>query len=169
MSDLLFAKSLQWTCWDPSNLLTAMLHNLLSEWGHARSIRTQLTRAVKLSEIELLLAVRRIDLAAWGLWESEQYPAVCASLAVAAKLQNPPLRLCFVAPELGEHVGLLTEAGGQVVTCQLHRLQSLLPRILGACRLSHQGSHPLTSGLVDRLPWGHVAPADPEADVVRPW
>ncbi len=92
MSDLLFAKSLQWTCWDPSNLLSAMLHNLLSEWGHARSIRTQLTRAVELSEIELLLSVRRIDLAAWGLWNSEQCPGVCASVAMVAKLENPPLR-----------------------------------------------------------------------------
>ncbi len=154
MPDSLFGKTLQWACWDNRNLLSALLHAHLNDWGKRQSVTTRLTRIADLAEYELVLTRRSVGLAVWALWEAEYAEAVCLSLAAICDQSSPPIRICFVAPEVAEHVGLLTEAGGQVVVSHLHRLPLVLPKILAACQLTERGSHPLTAGLIERLPLG---------------
>ncbi len=61
--------------------------------------------------------------------------------------------VCFVPTTLEESAGLLMEAGAQIVVSQLPSWQQALPSLLKKVPLCYSGTHPLTKGLVDRLPW----------------
>lgn len=130
-----------------------MLHKILTDWARTASIRIRLTRVASLGDYEHCVARQTVGLAVWALWEKESVEELCASLAAAKAVARPPLRLCYIVPELAEHTGLLAEVGGQVVMSDLPRLQTALPKILKSCQLASHGYHPLTGGLVERLPW----------------
>ena len=152
MADLLFGKALNWTCWDDRNLLTTRLHSLLNEWASDRSVKVRLTRLEKL-EYYAQLRSQQIGLAAWALWEETLLESLCQTLAVIQAHSPAPICICYVVPELAEHVAILTEAGAQIVVSQLPSLESALSKALASVHLSNHGFHPLTGGLVERLPW----------------
>ena len=87
------------------------------------------------------------------LRQSGEIPAACKSLWRFRGRLEQPICACFVAPELIDHVPLLLESGAHIVISQLDTWQRALTRILNRASLSKQGFHPLTGGLVDRLPW----------------
>lgn len=153
MSDLLYGKTLNWMCWDSSNLLTAMLQATLTDWAEPKTVKLRLSRVAELSDFEKRLALETVGLAVWALWDDESLERVCGSLSAVRDSSQSPVRVCFVVPELARHVSLLTEAGGQIVVSQLHSLPAMMLKILDHCQLADHGYHPLTSGLVDRLPW----------------
>ena len=153
MTDLLHGKTLNWTSWDTSNLLTALLHTTLTEWAKPKSVKLRLSRVAELPDYDKLFSRGTIGLAVWALWDDESLERVCGSLASVRDSSQSPVRVCFVVPELARHVGLLAEAGGQIVVSQLHSLPAMMLKILDHCQLADHGYHPLTSGLVDRLPW----------------
>lgn len=156
MSELLFGKALNWTCWDDQQVLTAQLNKVLVAWAAGQAIKVRLDRVESLDEYGPALAKQPVGLAAWALWGDEALEPLCLSLATARDLPQPPLRVCYVAPELSECLAILCEAGAQIVISQLTSLEAALAKALPGVRLSNHGFHPLTGGLWERLPWSEV-------------
>jgi len=156
MSELLFGKALNWTCWDNRQVLTTQLNKVLVAWAAGHAVKVRLNRVDKLEDYGPALAKQPVGLAAWALWSDEALESLCLSLAAARELPHPPLCVCYVAPELAECIAILCEAGAQIVISQLPSLESALAKALPGIRLSNHGFHPLTGGLWERLPWTEV-------------
>ncbi len=154
MSELLFGKALNWTCWDHRNVLTALLDATLKNWSAEQNIKSRLTRVEHLEDQLQALSVHPIGLSAWALWDEESLETLCHTLLAVREMPRPPLRVCYLAPELAEYVAILSEAGAQIVFSQLPSLEAVLSKALSEVTLSQHGFHPLTGGLLERLPWG---------------
>ncbi|MEZ6133423.1 MAG: hypothetical protein R3C53_00800 [Pirellulaceae bacterium] len=152
----LVGQALNWASWDQTNVITAMLSSVLAQWGRENGVTMRLTRVESISHFADHISHQIVGLAAWSVWDVASLESVCGSLAAIGRRADSPTRVCYVAPELAGSIGLLAEAGAQIVTDQQHDLQSGLMRVLGHCRLTNHGFHPLTRGLVDRLPWPGV-------------
>lgn len=156
MSDLLYGKALHWTSWDNSNVFTARMHAMLDEWATRQSVKVRLTRVEDLRLYQQNMGLRATGLAAWALWDETQLEQLCLTLAAIRSQSRPPLSVCYLVPELAEHVAILVESGAQIVVSQLPSLETALSKLLPRVALSTHGFHPLTGGLVERLPWGEV-------------
>ena len=152
MSELLRGKALHWTCWDDRHLLTAQLQTLLSDWGKIQSIKSHFTSVDNLAHYESLLGKQHFGLSAWAVRDESPLEQLCLILSAARAHPQSPLQICYLAPELAEHIPLLAEAGAQIVLSQLTSLESTLSRLLPRVALSTMGFHPLTGGLIERLP-----------------
>jgi hypothetical protein len=166
MSELLTGRCLNWICFDQRGLLAAHLNDLLEEWTSAdsRSTDSALSQRMVLHATEWTgdlwriplrscLASNGIGLAAWSISDAAEFEAACRSLRVTREAAQPVQRLSLLAPELTELLPILLEAGAQTVVSQLPSLQKELVQLLTHARLSNRGYHPLTSGLLERLPW----------------
>lgn len=175
MSDLLCGKCLNWACLDRAGVFATHLRDLLQRWadaqtaaGHAPvhiSLNMQVTdwlasnnqKADTQKFIHTHLAPRDISLFAIHVGETTELEPACRVLAQLGQIPRRVERLCYLAPELSEWTPILLEAGAQTVVSQLTFLQSVLDRLLARVQLSTKGYHPLTSGLMERLPWQHLA------------
>lgn len=152
---LLHGKVLRWASWDPKHFVTAAARTLIERSplvGQAE-VFAELNRTETLAELRDLVACTEISLVFWACHTSADMPAVADSIREIATLWPECRRVCYLNCQLAEHAAIFVEAGAQSVVSQLPSLQGSLPSILESAPLFSQGFHPLTTGLVQRLPW----------------
>lgn len=156
MSDLLFGRALVWSCYDPSGVVSAVVHAILRDALAEAPIRTLHIPADSIQDVGSDgLAV---GLAIWRLNDSSELAEVCNQLTKCQNKPNSAIRIIYLPTHLRDWIPVLCEAGAQVVVSQVPSLQRLLENLvscenLAKIPLSMQGFHPLTSGLINRLPW----------------
>ena len=169
MPEQLCGQCLNWICLDRRGLLTAHLRNLLQSWvtrhrsgttADVHPIRQRLvlhaaewTGELWQQPLRSHLASTGLGLIAWSIEDIDEFEAGCASLRFARDAAHPVQRLCFLSPSLNSLTPIVLEAGAQSVVSQLPSLHTELSQLLTRVCLSSQGFHPLTSGLLERLPW----------------
>ena len=97
-----------------------------------------------------------LGLALWGVWKESELIEAVASLVELQHNSSHALRIVYVAPEIGSRAGLLVEAGAHWIVGQLPSLQRGLLKMLQHAPTTEYGVHPLTSGLIERLPWSVI-------------
>ncbi len=153
MEHLLEGKSLVWVSADELGVFTAATFKMLTDHFANQAVKVQLIRAPNTDELAQLSQRQVTGLVTLVLQLPSEIPAACKSLwRIRGRLEQP-ICACIIAAEMIDHVPLLLESGAQVVVSQLDAWQRALTRILIRAPLSKQGFHPLTAGLVDRLPW----------------
>ena len=83
----------------------------------------------------------------------QDWPGACRALRRVQLRRAQCLRCVYLpgTPPLDKL--LLLEAGAQFVVDRIPWLQRLVPSIIDRAPRKTGGSHPITSGLVERLPW----------------
>jgi len=153
MENLLQGKSLVWVSADEFGVFTAATRKMLTDHFSNQAVKVQLVRAENRDDLAQLTQRQVTGLVTLVLQVSAEIPAACKSLwRIRGRLEQP-ICVCFITVGMIEHVPLLLESGAQIVVSQLDAWQRALTRILSRVPLSKQGFHPLTAGLVDRLPW----------------
>lgn len=94
-----------------------------------------------------------LGLALWVVADDAQVPAVCQAVAQLRSQSWGSVCLAYGTLFQSDALHCLAEAGTQLIVEDLAQLQWALPRALAKCPLSTAGYHPLTSGLLSRLPW----------------
>lgn len=153
MESQLDGKSLVWVSWDPTDFFTAATYRMLSDRLADSKVKLQLIRPANWEVFGEPWQRQQIGLVTFALPNANEIPQVCKFLWRQRNRGDQTVSACFVAPELVESVPLLLESGAQIVVSQLTSWQSTLDRVLSQVPLSNQGFHPLTSGLISRLPW----------------
>ena len=153
MKNLLEGKSLVWISVDEIGVFTAATRKMLTDHFSDQAVKVQLLRAENSDDLAQLTQRQVTGLVTLVLQQPSEIPSACKSLWRIRGRLDQPVCVCFVSPEMIEHVPLLLESGAQIVVSQLDAWQRALSRILSRAPLSQQGFHPLTAGLVDRLPW----------------
>ncbi|MCA9132332.1 MAG: hypothetical protein KDA45_04230 [Planctomycetales bacterium] len=157
MSELLHGQALHWASCDAAGVVTAALQSMLRERLAEESVRLRLWLAASPGQVPQIATAQPLGLALWVMHQAAELPEICRALPPTRAQPRPPLCLCFlglgVDRRRAECAAILLESGAQVVVDELPSLQSALPGILRAAPRSQQGYHPLTAGLVERLPW----------------
>ena len=155
-------RTLVWMSWDESGVFTAATRHMLIDIldrkvNPAESpIKLQLIRANSLDDVTQTVQRQPTSLVTIVVHQHAEIAVACKAFAKIRGRIDQPICVVYIRCELLENVGLLLEAGAQVVVSQLPSWQRVLPRVLARVPLSKQGFHPLTTGLVDRLPWPGV-------------
>ncbi|MFK7737540.1 MAG: hypothetical protein AB8B50_16010 [Pirellulaceae bacterium] len=97
----------------------------------------------------------------WCMQEDSDLKPVCRNLALQRNLFPSSVRIAVCDFEHADCLRILNEAGAQIVARDVPSLQRAVTALFetqaesahSAVPLSDQGFHPLTSGLVSRLPW----------------
>ena len=150
---LLHGQAIRWASWDRSGIVTAMLQAVATRAPESRSGAVQLTRVEHLPDLLNTAVAQSSGIVFWAVAEDTPLKEICESLAAVESRADSALRLCYLAPESARNAGLLVEAGAQIVVSQLPRMQTVFRRLLSLAPSTKHGYHPLTHGLVDRLPW----------------
>ena len=157
VDSLLEGKTLVWISLDPTGLFTAatrkMLQDCLKQHSNAASIKLQLMQAESVNEAVAMVGRHTRGLVSFVISSVTDLAPISQALWRIRGRQDQPITACYIDPELVQNVPLLLESGAQIVVSQLDAWQKSLPRILRQAPLSKWGMHPLTSGLIDRLPW----------------
>lgn len=153
MENLLDGKSLVWVSHDEIGVFTAATRKMLVDHFASQAVKVQLIQAQSADDLSQLAQRQVTGLVTLVLQQASEVPAACKSLWRIRGRLDQPICACLITPEMIEHVPLLLESGAQIVVSQLDVWQRALPRVLTRVPLSNQGFHPITAGLVDRLPW----------------
>ena len=153
MQPLLEGKSLVWISLDEVGVFTAATRKMLLDHYEHQAIKVQLLIAATVDDVLQMAQRQVVGLITLVLQQPLDAPVACRVLARLRGRVDQPVCVCYIAPDLIETVPLLLESGAQVIVSQLAVWQRALPRTLAHAPLSKQGFHPLTAGLVDRLPW----------------
>jgi len=175
--DALHGRALLWGIWDRTGVVAAALNDMLNyqmldyrpvssqrETSPAAAIRARMLRGDSPEQLEQLAAQRTLGLAAWVLTASPEDPAnprvtiqdvtaVCQAVESLRDRHPQTICLCLLAPWSSHHFGMLVASGMQLTVSDLPSLHRALPRLVAQAPLSSHGYHPLTTGLVSRLPW----------------
>ena len=160
----LTGQALVWRSSDQSGVISALVHSVLGELLRGLPIRVihQST-----SQDAPVHESNSYGLGVWRIETADQLETVCLELSNSrsAFFDDADLKsvcIVFLEPELEDCVPVLLEVGAQIVVTDVpslyQALKSLFPRpsnseISFKVPLSSQGFHPLTSGLIERLPW----------------
>lgn len=152
-NDLLYGQELLWSSRDGSGVITAALGQMLRELLDAEGTRSRLLRAASDEQLNQLATAHTLGLSMWCVDDGLQLLHVCQSLC--AVRESSPETICVVYAELAQKDSLqvLVEAGAQLVACDVPSLQSGLARVIRVAPRSSGSLHPLTTGLLERLPW----------------
>lgn len=153
MENLLDGKSLVWISLDEVGVFTAATHKMLADHFTGQAIKVQLMRAVTAEDVTQIAQRQVTGLVTLVVHQASEVPAACKTFWRLRGRVGQPICVCLIAPDMIEQVALLLESGAQVVVSQLNVWQRTLPRVLSRVQFSNQGFHPITAGLVDRLPW----------------
>ncbi|MEC8556250.1 MAG: hypothetical protein VXZ82_14670 [Planctomycetota bacterium] len=159
MKELLFEKQLRWTAFDPSEVLPTLVSQILRERCDFLGVTHQFVATN--SRAEEATDLRDVGLMLWRVQDHENLESTISAIQ-ADRLKEPkPVCLVWLQPNLSHCSGILVEAGAQLVVTQLPSLQKGLEKILARSPLpiplAEHGSHPLVSGIVERLPWPELA------------
>ncbi len=153
MEHLLEGRSLVWISVDELGVFTAATRKMLTDHYANQAVKVQLIRAENSDDLPQIVQRQVTGLVTLVIPQASEVPAACKSLWRVRGRLDQPICVCLITPEMVEHVPLLLESGAQIVVSQLDAWQRAITRLLGRVSLSKQGFHPLTAGLVDRLPW----------------
>ena len=153
MQPLLDGKSLIWISLDEVGVFTAATNKMLHDHYEHQAIKVQLLIAATPDDVMQLAQRHVVGLITLVLQQPLDAPAACRVLMRMRGRLAQPVCVCFLAPDRIETIPALLESGAQVIVSQLSVWQRALPRTLARAPRSKQGFHPLTAGLVDRLPW----------------
>lgn len=154
MNDPLHGHALMWSSRDASGVITAAFGQMLRELLGAGDSGSRLLRAASDEQLKQLAMTHTLGLALWCVDDDSQLPHVCQSLC--AVRECAPETICVVYAELAEQdlLPVLVEAGAQLVACDVPSLQSALAGVVRVAPRSSGSLHPLTTGLLEQLPWG---------------
>lgn len=150
MSNLIRGKALFWGTFDPTGIVTAVTDSVLRRHFHG-SAQPRLVRAVK--PADLVGDSDSLGLMIWNIDSFQDLRLTCGALALARSAPEPPVCIAFLAYQFLDGYSILVEAGAQIVVSELTSLEYVLNHVVPCVRLSSHGYHPLTSGLLSRLPW----------------
>ncbi len=140
--------TLVWSAYDPSGILAAALHQFLTA-ALPDEVATEL---VPLEGLDCEVAPGA-GLVACRVAEPSELEPVARLLSHLRTRHRPPVRLCWTGEQTEGSLGLLVEAGAQVVVGQLPSLQAAIPRIVRHAPLENRARHPILERVRDRLPW----------------
>lgn len=152
MSHLIYGQTLVWVSYDPARVFSAGLKSMLDQMLD-RDCRVEIVLAGTLDQTVSLVEQTRCGLMTLVLGAGDELPAMRVLRRI--QVRAPECVRCVYYPELLQLDRLrLQEAGAQIVIEQIPLLQALLPQLLMRAPRRTGGNHPLTAGLIDRLPWG---------------
>lgn len=156
-SILLEGQTFGWITWDPSMTISSALRSMLNDYFGSRKVRISLEAARGLEEVAAL--VQRTQASLLTLIGDENHVVHMAKTIRQVRSRSPAtVRLVYLTTNFEQFALLMLEASAQIVVGELPSLQRVLPRIAECAPMKSSGYHPLTSGLVDRLPWPDVLP-----------
>jgi hypothetical protein len=156
-SGLLFGETLAWVTYDKDRTVSAGLRSLLGEALARQGVRLEIAQAATAEAAASLVEQQRAGLLTLVLteadWGGPEWAEACKTLRRVQVRRSQCVRCVYVAQsEMASDLRLF-EAGAQIVVDQIPWLQRLVPRIIERAPRHSGGSHPITTGLVDRLPW----------------
>lgn len=159
-SGLLFGETLCWVTYDTARTVSAGLRSVLRELLDPRGVRLEIVEATTAEEAAGLVEQQRAGLLTLVLteadWAGPDWGGACKALRRIQVRRSGCVRCVYVTQaEMASDLRLF-EAGAQIVVDQIPWLQRLVPRIIELAPRKSGGSHPITAGLVDRLPWPGV-------------
>ena len=154
-SPLLFGETLTWVTFDPMRTVSAALRSMLREGLAAQQVQLEIIEATSAEVAGTLVEQHRAGLFTLVLSDPDA-PGACKSLR-RVQLRRPQcLRCVYTNDSVSLSRFLLLEAGAQFVVDRIPWLQRLVPTIIQRAPRKAGGSHPVTVGLIDRLPWPHL-------------
>lgn len=159
-SRLLFGETLCWVTYDTARTVSAGLRSVLRELLDPRGVRLEIAEAATAEEAASLVQQQRAGLLTLVLteadWGGPGWGGACKALRRVQVRRSGCVRCVYVTQaEMASDLRLF-EAGAQIVVDQIPWLQRLMPRIIELAPRKSGGTHPITTGLVDRLPWPGV-------------
>ena len=153
MQHVLEGKSFAWVSLDAVGVFTAATRKMLNDHFADQAIKVHLIRADLSDDLSAVLQRQVTGLVTIVLQHESEVPSACRALwRVRGRLEQP-ICACYISHDLVDSVPVLLEAGAQTVVSKIDIWQRALPQIIARAPLSKQGFHPLTAGLIDRLPW----------------
>jgi hypothetical protein len=151
MSHLIYGETLVWVTYDPAKVFSAGLKSMLDSLLD-QDCRVEVSLATSLDQTAAVAEQTRCGLLTLVLGPNDELPAMRVLRRVQTRL--PECVRCVYFPELLQLDRMrLQEAGAQIVIEQIPLLQVALPQLLAKAPRRTGGNHPLTAGLIDRLPW----------------
>lgn len=151
MSHLIYGQTLVWVSYDPARVFSAGLKSILDGLLD-QDCRVEVVLASSLEQTVGLVEQTRCGLLTLVLGANDELPAMRVLRRVQTRVSE--CVRCVYFPELLQLDRLrLQEAGAQIVLDQIPLLQAVLPNVLIRAPRRSGGNHPLTTGLIDRLPW----------------
>ncbi len=161
-SRLLRAVSFRIACWDPQGIVCATVLTTARQSQLLRSVQAK----CQLTQMETPGA-QDVDLQqsvyVWACYENSSVDWVCQGIGGVYSRDPQALRLCCVPPELASRASIFVESGAQMVAAGLPFLSSSLLSMARKARVFRDGNHPLTTGLLKRLPWQSIADEHPHS------
>ncbi len=155
MSSILQGKCLTWVTFDPDLSFSAAMRSMMIVQFAGQPVRVQVDVAQSLEESAQWVCHRQSSLLTIVVDDAAAL-AAAKCLWQCRQRSQTTLRIAISRTSSREFVALLAEAGAQIVVSEVPSLQRMLPQILERIQLKAAGFHPLTSGLMDRLPWRKV-------------
>ncbi len=154
MDEALSEKSLVWAIWDREGVVAAALAGLLERLLTERQILARMLRVDSPSQFPQIASLQPLALAVWVFQDESQLSESLSAIAAIRERSSESVCLCMAGSLPSDIDALLAEAGAQLVLRDVAALPPVLSRMALHAPLSNQGLHPLTTGLVARLPWG---------------
>lgn len=153
---LLGGKTLNWISWDPRRIATISAHNFLKHHFECDGVPVRQVSPEEFSQVPQLATNIQAGLVLWSPDSTDSISTICRGLRAVMHQQPRAFRICYLANLYQPFFPLLVEAGAQIVVSELTSLQNALRFIAPKIPLSNRGSHPLTEGLHERLPWAEI-------------
>lgn len=140
-------RTLYWSCTDESNLIAAVVRQSLDLWQAQNQTHHQRVFTDHTSDAQ------QLGLAVWAVTAQAQLAVVCGAIDNQRRGYPSIFQLVFLASDLASYQNLMIEAGATIVVHQIWDLQTVLLTTVNRLFVSLEGHHPLTRGLIHRLPW----------------
>jgi hypothetical protein len=152
VSNVLFGETLVWVTCDTARVFSAGLHSMLTAAAPTGpAFRLEVVQAGSLEQASVLVEQTRAGLLTLVLAAGDEAAAYRTLRRV--QIRRPDCVRCVYYPELLKLDELrLRETGAQMLAQQIPWYQQRVPQILARAPRRTGGNHPLTVGLVDRLP-----------------
>ncbi|MFN0076826.1 MAG: hypothetical protein ACKVY0_10145 [Prosthecobacter sp.] len=148
----LLGESLVWVTFDPARTVSAALRWMLQAEYVDRDVRLDIQEASSVEEAGRLSEQLKAGLFTLVLAE-EDLAGACKALRRVQARQRSCVRCVYVTQRELVSDARLLEAGAQIVIDQIPWMQRIVPRLAEQAPRRSGGNHPITMGLVDRLPW----------------
>ena len=151
-SPLLFGETLSWVTYDPTRTVSSALRSMLRDALIPQNVQLVIIEATSAEVAGTLVEQHGAGLLTLVVAEQD-WPGACRALRRVQVRRSRCVRCAYVPASATADALQLLEAGAQIVVDQIPWLQRLLPSIIERAPRKSGGSHPITTGLVDRLPW----------------
>ena len=150
MAHSLYQQTLLWSCYDPDGLVAATAESILRPMFSLPDVQS---RCLPVDTPESTLSLSPVPgICLWHLRHTAELRATCHCLRSLRQRRIATLQIVFLSRAGQAWKPILLEAGAQAVVSRIPSLQSVLKLAVKHAGLSRQGTHPLTQGLIERLP-----------------